>query len=90
MHSKWEKLVSWENRSYVAYKSQSIGNIGLSKKEKKKIEYSASFSKTTNMENPPTGINGRSFIAQLDGRLKRIENDQIISNSINMYDVRIY
>ena len=76
------------NRIYVAYNSQSIGNTGLQKK-KDWNSASLSFLKIRNRD-PPAGINGRSFIAQLDGRVEWIENDQIISNSINMYDVRVY
>lgn len=84
-----KRLVSWEQK-LCSLQFAEHRKYWPSKKKKKDWD-SESFSKTReSSETSPTRINGRSFIAQLDGRIERIENDQIISNSINMYDVRIY
>ena len=89
------RRVSWERtRSYVdsltIRKASEI--LGFSKKKDREREWKFyMISWWLGIErDSPTGINGRSSIAQLHGHIERIEDDQIISNSINVYDVRIY
>ena len=89
------RRVSWERtRSYVdsltIRKASEI--LGFSKKKDREREwkfYMISWRLGIERDSP-TGIDGRSSIAQLHGHIERIKDDQIISNSINVYDVRIY
>ena len=68
-------------RSNIFYKWSNMGNTGLQRDWDGTSLY--------NDQDPPTGINGCSFITQFHSRIKWIEDDEILSSQIDMYYVRV-